>query len=535
MKIYLNYFKWCLLHPLSILQSLKKKLIKLHYGRYNHIYYPQNVLNLVNKYINNTNKYNKIKNDSFYKIKHNFLFNKDSEIFEKYHRFEYFIEQKGDKQIFNRIKKWYKIYLPAISNYKNSLIWESYTVSYRIVNAISISIKLKNDVLKDYIKNEVIFLLQKLEYFHNGISNHILKNSQAIIYAGVFFKDNQLMNIGFKILFSAEKKLINNEGLLRESSSSYQLLNTALYLDLYIFLNKNKIKEKKQVFNTLKKMLNASNFFNHNNKLVKFGDLTPDKKTSYLEKKIFFTPFYKSYLLAGPKNKFVKKIGNFIKINKHNSNLFVKFNKKTSDNFPTHENEDNFHFNYFHKKNLILTGLNRYNYNTFKGALADSNNLLTINNYGHLINLSRFYHNDFIKSKNLAKLFNNKKPSLEINTNCFKFIDKHIKWKRNLIVNNNSLVISDSLKSSKILKKKIFLHFSPFFYIHKAFEDKFILKSKKKNITVCMKIKKNINTKIIKKITCFTESYGEKSKNISFIFENNKSKNFSNIIEIKII
>ena len=49
MKIYLNYFKWCLLHPLSILQSLKKKLIKLHYGRYNHIYYPQNVLNLVNK------------------------------------------------------------------------------------------------------------------------------------------------------------------------------------------------------------------------------------------------------------------------------------------------------------------------------------------------------------------------------------------------------------------------------------------------------------------------------------------------------
>ena len=32
--------------------------------------------------------------------------------------------------------------------------------------------------------------------------------------------------------------------------------------------------------------------------------------------------------------------------------IYLKFNKESMDNFLTHENEDNFHFNFFYKKNL---------------------------------------------------------------------------------------------------------------------------------------------------------------------------------------
>ena len=50
-----------------------------------------------------------------------------------------------------------------------------------------------------------------------------------------------------------------------------------------------------------------------------------------------------------------------------------------------------------------------------------------------------------------------------------------------------------------------------------------------------MRIKKIDETQVIKKSNYYTETYGKKSKNVSFIFQNDKSKNLTNIIEIKII
>ena len=534
MNLYFKYFVWCLLNPSVILTSLKKKVIKFYYGRYNYIYYPNIIYDLIKKYLKN-NKDIKIKYIKYSKFKNDLSSKRDNEIFEKYHRFENFKDQINNRLILNKIKKWYKIYFHTILHYKKNLIWESYTVSYRIINAITISIRLKDKSLTHYIKKEVIFLLKRLEYFYNGINNHILKNAQAIIYAGIFLKDKNLTNIGFKILFSAEKTLIDKFGFLRESSSSYQLLISNLYLELYLFLKQNKKKEKQKVFRTLKLMLRASNFFNQKNKLVKFGDLTPDKTTSYLEKKIFCNTFIHNQKYKNSIKKSTNKLGKFINIEKRYSNLFLKFNKESMDNFLTHENEDNFHFNFFYKKNLILTGLNRKNYTNLNGALSSSYNLLTINNYGSLINLSNFFHYNFKRSTNSIKLINRKNTGVEIYTNCFKFLNKKIEWKRGLIINDNGLIINDKLRSPEIFDKKIFLHFSPLFYIYKSYGEAFILKSKKKNITVYMRIKKVAKTQIIKKSNYHTETYGKKSKNVSFIFQNDKSKNLNNIIEIKII
>ena len=534
MNLYFKYFAWCLFNPSEILRSFKNKVIKFYYGRYNYIYYPNGIYDLIKKYLND-NKDIKIKLIKYKKLRHDLSSKRDDEIFEKYHRFENFKGQINDRLILNKIKKWYTTYFQTILNYKGNLIWESYTVSYRIVNAIAVSIRFKDKSLTHYIKKEVIFLLKRLEYFHNGINNHILKNAQAIIFAGIFLKDKNLTNIGFKILFSAEKVLIDKFGFLRESSSSYQLLICNLYLELYLFLKKNKKKEKQKVLRTLKLMLKASNFFNQKNKLVKFGDLTPDKTTSFLEKKIFCNTLIHSHKYKNSTKKFMNKVGKFVKIQKGYSNLFLKFNKESMDNFLTHENEDNFHFNFFYKKNLILTGLNRKNYTNLNGALSNSYNLLTINNYGSLINLSKFFHNNFKRSINSIKLINRKNTSLEIFTNCFKFLNKKIEWKRSLIIKNNGLIINDNLKSPETFDKKIFLHFNPLFYVYKNYRETFILRSKKKNITIYMKIKKIDETQIIKKSNYYTETYGKKSKNVSFIFQNDKSKNLTNIIEIKII
>ena len=260
MNLYFKYFAWCLFNPSIILRSFKKKVIKFYYGRYNYIYYPNGIYDLIKKYLND-NKDIKIKLIKYNKLRHDLSSKRDDEIFEKYHRFENFKGQINDRLILNKIKKWYTTYFHTILNYKGNLIWESYTVSYRIVNAISVSIRFKDKSLTLYIKNEVIFLLKRLEYFHNGINNHILKNAQAIIFAGIFLKDKNLTNIGFKILFSAEKVLIDKFGFLRESSSSYQLLISNLYLELYLFLKQNKKKGKPKSPKNIKINVKSKQFF----------------------------------------------------------------------------------------------------------------------------------------------------------------------------------------------------------------------------------------------------------------------------------
>ena len=536
MRLFSEYTKWLIRNPNSIRKDFFFNIKKLFFGRYSRKYYPKKINKLINEYFENNNLNFNLNTKN---IKKKIKYYKDSEDFEKFHRLEGLNNLKNKQQKKNYILNWYKNYLPLINSkqYENRLIWESYTISYRLVNLINFQKKYNITLFNENIKFEVLILLNKIEYFRRGINNHILKNSQAIIFVGLFLGDKNLTNIGINILEDSLKILINKNGLLRESSSSYQYLVCNLLFEISEFIISEKKKVNKKLINYINKMVISCNFFNINHKLVLFGDTTPDKTVDELinnftnRKKIF--PKSSKYIInKNKKNKFFnKKLSEFYKIRKKNILLFFKFHKTGVLEHLNHQHEDNFHFNLYYKNSPILTDLNRLNYITENGTHAKFHNSVTVNNYGSLINNSKKFPSSFLRSNNQIKLINNENVIMQ--SNCFKFINSDFKWKRSINLDNNQIILNDVLKSKTNSSKKIYLHFHPNLKFVKKFSGKIIFKNNKPNFKIEVILDNNKNMNLNMKNSYFSKSYGNKVRTLSLILENKKTKNFNNNLKIR--
>jgi hypothetical protein len=538
MNIKRRFIWWAIQNPRSILNWIFLKISKSIYGRYNQKYYPSKIRKLVKNYI---------KTEDIKFISSQTTLNKkkiigDSEIFEKFHRFEIFKDIKNKDEKLGKINRWYKKNIPQVNNIKsdkNDLIWEGYNISYRIVNTINFCEKYKIKKIDKFIKFDSFILLQRLEYFNLGINNHILKNAQALLFSGIYLNDLKLKNIGLEIFRSTIHKLIDKNGLLRESSSSYQLLVSNLLLETSEFLIKHKrYKENYLIIHKTKKMVEASNFFNFNRKLVIFGDLTPDKATNELEKKVFDIKRYfpkTSKILKINKFKKKKKFGEYQILRHKNFSLYLKFKDSGNSKYLNHQHEDNFHFNFFYKKNLILTSLNRLNYKTIDGALSSSHNSVTINDYGPLMNLNKKLPYNYLKNDNEIIDKYDQQKCVYLKSDCFKFLNRDNLWERKIKMLNDNLVITDKLITKNKVKKEIFFHFHPNIIFLKQNKNHFILKEKKMKKLIKLEYYSNTKIKIKKYCSYYVDTYGNKSKTNSLIFINDTEKNFTNNINLKII
>ena len=155
MKYDLSIAKWLIKNPKFISKSIFFKLEKKFYGRYSQKYYPKNIRELITKYLKNNKSNLKIKLKEKSKIKKF----KDPEDFEKLHRLENLDDISSKKVKKNYLSNWYKTHLPLIhlhTNKKYKLIWESYTVSYRIINVIRFQKKFNLNIFNEYIKFEIL-------------------------------------------------------------------------------------------------------------------------------------------------------------------------------------------------------------------------------------------------------------------------------------------------------------------------------------------------------------------------------------------
>ena len=433
-------------------------------------------------------------------------------------------------------------YLPLI-NFNNKtkykLIWESYTISYRIINTINFQKNYNINLFNKYIKFETQILLKKLEFFHKGINNHILKNSQALIFVGLFLGDKNLSKIGFKILYDSLKILINRNGLLRESSSNYQFLICNLLLEISEFILNHKKKPNKILLNYIAKMLNACDFFILKKKMVIFGDTTPDKSVEDLEKNFlsYEQKFPKTSTLIR-KKEFKKRtiknnLGEFYKIKNKNIIVFFKFLKQGVLDFLNHEHEDNFHFNLYYKNIPVLVDLNRLNYSKEDGTFSKYHNSVSVNNLGPLINNSKKYPIKFLKSKNSLKIIKNINILME--SNCFKFINSDFKWKRNITLSKKEIQLKDVLTSKKNSEKKVYLHFHPNIKFLKRNNNKIIFFNKKLNLKIELEIFNSKNTKSKINSSVYSSSYGSKLNTLTLVCENIHDKTFTNNILIRFI
>jgi len=108
---------------------------------------------------------------------------------------------------------------------------EPFPTSLRIINWIKFL--LLNDINDDKINknlyNQSFRLYHNIEYHLQG--NHLLENAFALLYSGIYFDDDKLIEKGEKLLFSQLEEQILNDGAHFELSPMYHQLMFFRLLD----------------------------------------------------------------------------------------------------------------------------------------------------------------------------------------------------------------------------------------------------------------------------------------------------------------
>ena len=118
---------------------------------------------------------------------------------------------------------------------KNKIGWEPYPTSLRIVNWIKWSIILRknNDILNNSLYIQSIILSKKVEWHINA--NHLIANAKALIFSGVYIKNEKFVKIRVKgelILSGQLDEQILNDGGHFERSPMYHSIILEDLLDI---------------------------------------------------------------------------------------------------------------------------------------------------------------------------------------------------------------------------------------------------------------------------------------------------------------
>lgn len=230
----------------------------------------------------------------------------DNEDISAYHRFIwvytdfiYQLEEGSDKKelyevTLNLIKSWiYNFDIKQSKEYHYE-IFQTYTISERLVNwfyLLSITSKTERLINKEIaisMCEQLFYICNNLEYYGEEFtSNHLLNNGKAIYIIGSSLGVKEFQNIGKKILLNEYKRVIVDNGFLREGSSHYQLLITKNYLDAYfVALKFEDIEFAAKLYPKIEELANASRFFmiktKKGNKFPLIGDISPDYPPSWI-------------------------------------------------------------------------------------------------------------------------------------------------------------------------------------------------------------------------------------------------------------
>jgi hypothetical protein len=293
----------------------------------------------------------------------------DIEDFFALHRWQWLLVSPSLAWGWQQIEQWIKLF----ANNKQGAVWESYSVSERIVNgclfllahkdifAITGDFRLK---LTDFLGEMATYLNEHLEEYGDCTNNHLLNNARALIIAGSVFGQLAILNRGCEIAEDILAKIIQPEGFLREKSSHYQLLIFCWLLDILWFVKKSGFIEKTVFTNKLEayalRMADASSLLcgPSGNLLVYIGDISPDIAPKDIESKLRWYPEYwpkvyqkKDYCLKD----------DWFRLDNDDNIIIGNYRRDAYPDFPVHTDYIN-KFVWIHGKQQILTSGGRSSY-----------------------------------------------------------------------------------------------------------------------------------------------------------------------------
>jgi hypothetical protein len=408
------------------------------------------------------------------------------------------VQRLDINEVYILINKWI-----CQNNYDtNSPQWESYSTSERISSLISIlNLKLSpNDIrqfiienknVKNFLDNSILHLANNLEYFSPNITfNHVINNLKGILTIAIIYENKELVTETSILLLDELNEIIDDDGMIREGSSHYQLIITRWLLELVYLANIFEIKEFDiQIVDITYKALNASRLFLVSNdsgiqNMPLFGDISPDFDPNWLlnyfqtlENKLQVCKWhYGNFVLKNilessricKERKDLYTYQSFTRIDKNEWILFIRHQVTSKNFYPNHSHDDYTSFVLYYKGKLFINDPGRLNYLlpplkdeychvNMHNVLSVDNNPIMLSN--HLFYLPNWFKN-FEFNKEISISNDEFELAFETNSLCRTSIFKNIYHKRIFKITDRKIVVTDILSGKNFPNVSSHLHLS---------------------------------------------------------------------------
>ena len=264
------------------------------------------------------------------KIRLNNLIKDQSITFNKVNKYNFRIDFKNF-----RSKKFYKNYDSKELNYSklrcnqffefksNYILVDSNIlkihkkINFNSIDTYTLSEISSNLVLYSFItksklnKNNLVIYLNKIEsklefHFSKNTNNHFFNNIRACILLSLYLKDKKKLIFYLKCMNFFFLNFVSDRGILIfEKSNNYQSLFTIWIIELYFILKYNgyAIKELDIQINLCMNIVDKLIYLNNNNAFI--GDISPDKTTNQILKRLIFWKKLKGDKSVNFKNNFL--------------------------------------------------------------------------------------------------------------------------------------------------------------------------------------------------------------------------------------
>jgi Heparinase II/III-like protein/Heparinase II/III N-terminus len=440
-----------------------------------------------------------------------------------------------------------------ITNIKNWVVnnpvgrtvgWHPYAVSERIVNwsifLSRFSKELDNEQKKSVLRSlyeHSEFLFNNIEY-HLGHHNHLINHSRALLYSCGIFRNEPFTfkwkKNAFDIINKELKFQVLEDGVHAEQSSTYHLLLTRTLWELrelYVILN-----EPFEYGSMLKKMVFYAKWLIRSDGSVPFtGHITPDwhwkeliglsslwVKNSPIQSSGYAHLFKPNYCIdyETDESSIVIFSHSGIGIIK-NRGIEIHFSNDPRCEITSHGDQNMLGTDIsWDGTHLIWDGgLDSYNLNQnrqwFESWTGQST--CVINNTNPLVINWRRKQLPRSHYKAIALLRQPDNASLKASHTCFKRLPNPVGLSRNISVNENKVIITDSVNSLGNNTYEAVFHLGS--NRLKLLDNEIIISDLKMGNTFCFKFPGNIDIK--QTPSPYALSYGEKGSGISIMITGN--------------
>ncbi|WP_373495714.1 heparinase II/III family protein [Aquiflexum sp.] len=338
--------------------------------------------------------------------------------------------------------------------WKGSLILEPYPVSLRIMNGIRFLSAYEDNNLAPYIKAEANFLTKRLEY--HLLANHLLENAFAVYMAGSFFKEDQWIKLGEKLLRNELNEQILKDGAHFELSPMYHQIIFFRVLELLTYVSPDSILYSFVKEKAIKMLSWLKTITFINGSIPHFNDSTDGIALTSWQ-------LFKIAEKLGLKEEFNHNLNEsgFRKFQNDNFELVIDVHGISPRYQPGHAHADTFTFCLNHNNQPIIVdhGISTYNISERRNyeRSTPAHNTVSING----ANSSEVWSGFRVGRKLNCKIITDKNNQLVATHNGYG--KKGIEVQRELRFLPNELTFIDTVlsKKHKLEESQIILHFHP--------------------------------------------------------------------------